>query len=396
MAVSLYLDHAATRWPKADGVADALAKATRDIIGSAGRSMDESGARIIDRCRVELARLIHAPDPQRIVLTHGCTDALNLAIFGLLAHHRGVLHVVSTVLEHNSVRRPLRHLQQQGRIELTEVTCDAEGFVNPAEIGAACRPQTAMVACTHASNVVGTIQDVRAIGEQVRAHAPLAMFLVDVAQSIGVIDVDAGALGADLLAFGTHKAIGGPAGLGVLYVGPRALAMDDSERSALQPIAFGGTGESGSADQDALPSQLPARFEPGTRNPAIAAGVLAALELLPRDTSTIRHERQLLCQLAEGLRELNSLRIIGSDNHERRVGVLALQPQSISANELAAALHASFSIIVRAGVQCAPAAHAALGTANAGTVRISVGPTTGKADIDRLLMALRQILHAGQ
>lgn len=388
----LYLDHAATRWPKADGVADAMAAATRDIVGNAGRSTEESGVRVIDECRVGLARLIGVHDSSRVVLMHGCTDALNLAIFGLLAQRRDTPHVVSTVLEHNSVRRPLRHLQRRGLISLTEVGCSADGFVDPVAMGQACRPETALAICTHASNVTGTIQPVQAIGDAVRARASQALFLVDAAQTVGVLDVNSAAISADLLAFGAHKAIGGPAGLGVLYVGPRAFAVSDPDRSALQPIAYGGTGESGLAEQDDLPRQLPGRFEPGTRNPAIAAGVIAALNALPRAGSPLQHERELLRRLIDGLGELPGLEVVGSRDIERHVGLLSLTCHSISAQELAAILHASFSIVVRAGVQCAPAAHAALGTAPEGTVRVSFGSTTQRNDIDRLLSALRQIM----
>jgi selenocysteine lyase/cysteine desulfurase len=391
MSLPLYFDHAATRWPKADGVADAMAAATRDVVGNAGRSSDDSGATIIERCRAELARLIGVSDPARVVLTHGCTDALNLAIFGMLGHRRDTPHVVSTVLEHNSTRRPLRHLQRRGAITLTEVGCDSDGFIDPRAVGAACRPGTALVACTHASNVVGTIQPFSEISAAVRTSAPSAGLLLDAAQTIGVINVNPVAIGADLLAFGTHKAIGGPAGLGVLYVGPRAFDSADPAHAMLQPVAFGGTGESGPAAQDDLPLLLPGRFEAGTRNPAIAAGVLAAVKALPCDGAAILHERQLLRRLVQGLRDL-PVKIVGSDDMDRRVGVIAMQTLTMSAEELAAVLHASFSIVVRAGVQCAPAAHEALGTANGGTVRISVGPTTTSDEVDKLIAAVTQIV----
>jgi len=392
MADLIYLDHAATSWPKADGVSDALAAASRDIVGNAGRSSDDSAANAIDRCRLELARLVRLTDPSRVILTHGCTDALNLAIFGLLAHRRDTPHVVSTVLEHNSVRRPLKHLERAGHISLTEVACDRNGFLDAGAIARACRPATALVACTHASNVVGTIQPVEAIGAAVRAAAPAAMYLVDAAQTVGVLDLSSVARVADLVAFGTHKAIRGPAGLGVLLLGPRVFDPSNPEAAPLQPLIYGGTGESGAADQDDLPRALPNRFEPGTRNPAIAAAVVAALTQLPRDGSTLSHERELLRQLARGLADVPGVRIVGSDDIDKRVGVLAVHAETMSSQEIAAALHASFSIVVRAGVQCAPAAHAALGTAPDGTVRISVGPSNTARDIEQLLDALRRLL----
>lgn len=174
------------------------------------------------------------------MLTHGCTDALNLAIFGLLAHRRDMPHVVSTVLEHNSVRRPLRHLQRSGLISLTEVGCSADGFVDPVAMGRACCTETALAICTHASNVTGTIQPVQAIGDAVRARASQALFLVDAAQTVGVLDVNCTAIGGDLLAFGAHKAIGGPAGLRACMSGRGRLQFQIPIDRRVQPIACSG------------------------------------------------------------------------------------------------------------------------------------------------------------
>ncbi|MDX2118025.1 MAG: aminotransferase class V-fold PLP-dependent enzyme [Planctomycetota bacterium] len=391
----LYLDHAATRWPKADGVADALAAAARELIGNSGRSAFHSSGGTIERCRAGLATLINEPTSDRVVLTSGCTDALNTAIFGVLSHRRDVPHVVSTVLEHNAVRRPLRYLASRGIITLTEVGCDAEGFVSPEAVAAAMKANTALLAITHASNVVGTIQDVAACAAQARRIAPEVLMLVDAAQTAGVVAIDVQTLGADLVAFGTHKGIGAAPGLGVLWVGPRAFGRDPTH-AALQPIRFGGTGEGaidleGNADDDDMPPALPRRFEVGTANAVVAAGVCAALNALALQRDVLAHERALIGELDTALRAMPRVRVLGPLAKDRSVGVLSLVCEGISAHELGSILHASFNIVSRAGLHCAPAAHATLGTRPDGTLRLSVGPRTTHGDIACVIDALRQI-----
>jgi len=401
---TLYLDHAATRWPKAVGVAEAMSRAAHAIVGSAGRSTSfaatsafASPDETIERCRSALARLAGIADPMRLLLTRGCTDALNLAILGVLSHRADQPHVVSTVLEHNAVRRPLRHLASRGIISHTEVTCDDDGFVSPVAIASACRADTAMIACPHASNVIGTIQDVRAIADAVRGVVSDAIVLIDAAQTAGVLDLSPSALSADLIAFGCHKAIGGPAGIGALFVGSRAFDSNNPRGSPLQPIHFGGTGESGNATNDELPLALPARFEVGSRDAVAAAGVLAALASLPahgpRD-ATLRHEQALCAKLIDGVRRLPGVRVLGTHDASRRVGVVSLVCETMPAHDLAAVLASSFSIVTRAGLHCAPAAHAAMRSAESGALRLSVGPTTTDADVDRVLDALHRVLTA--
>ncbi|HEX6993692.1 MAG TPA: aminotransferase class V-fold PLP-dependent enzyme [Gammaproteobacteria bacterium] len=216
----IYLDNAATSFPKPAEVAEAMARFLAEAAANPGRGghrMAVNAERMLDDVRVRIARLVNGSDPSRVIFTLNCTDALNIAIKGVLPDER--VHVVTTVLEHNSVSRPLQGLADAGRIELTRVGCDGQGFVDPDDVRRALRPDTRLVVMTHASNVLGTIQDAGAVGAIVREHG--ALFCVDAAQTAGVVPIDVAALCADLIAFPGHKALLGPTGTGILYVGER-------------------------------------------------------------------------------------------------------------------------------------------------------------------------------
>lgn len=255
----IYLDNAATSFPKPEGVLAAMAAYATEVGASPGRgSYAESrlGAAILRRCRERLCELFGGASPDHVAFTHNCTDALNLAIHGLV---KGVrrrepgrpIHIVTTAMDHNSVLRPCNDLRADG-VEVTRIPADGEGFIDPRDIARAIRPDTRLVAMVHASNVTGTLQDVGVVGEACRSRGvPL---LVDAAQSLGHVPVDVEAMGIDLLAFPGHKGLMGPPGTGGLYLRPGMEAL-------VEPVRQGGTGSR--SESDTQPTDLPDRYEPG-------------------------------------------------------------------------------------------------------------------------------------
>jgi cysteine desulfurase / selenocysteine lyase len=375
----IYLDNAATSWPKPPQVAAEMARfLTEDGAnpGRAGYRMGLAASRILDAVRLKLTRLVDADRPERTILCPNCTDALNMAIKGVLCEGD---HVVTTDLEHNSVLRPLAALAERGFIEVTWVPPDGAGIIDPDAIRRALRPRTRLVAVTHASNVTGLIQPIEEIGARVRAHG--ALYLVDAAQSAGVVELSVKRAHIDLLALSGHKALLGPMGTGVLVVG---------ERAEPRPWREGGTG--GDSTSPTQPREYPHALEAGTPNAVGLAGLNAAFDALaPADT--LAHEQQLLGRLLQGLQALDGVRVMGDTAAARRVGTLSFTVSWMRPEELGAILDESFDIAVRAGLHCAPRAHQALGTFPDGAVRVSPGCFTRPEEIDRLLETLTAIRH---
>src|SRR6266851_1019021 len=262
--MTIYLDNAATSFPKPEAVYQVLDRFARQDLanpGRAGHKMALAAERALDDARHLLNQLFHGEGPERFVFTLNCTDALNMAFKGVLVEGD---HVITTDLEHNSVSRPLRAMQLAGRIALTRIVADGGGTIDPDQIKQAITPRTRLIALTHASNVLGTVQPVDAVGKIARDHNLL--FLVDAAQTAGVIPIDVRELAIDLLAFPGHKSLLGPTGTGALYVGPRARVRAWRE---------GGTGgDSSSATQ---PAEFPHFLEGGTPNVLGVAGLAAGL-----------------------------------------------------------------------------------------------------------------------
>ena len=397
----IYLDNAATSFPKAPGVAEATAAFIREAAanpGRAGHRMATAAEHRLDELRLKLARLFNAPDHQRIVFTLNGTDALNIAIKGVLGFNDpetdALPHVVTTVLEHNSVSRPLQALADAGRIHLTRVTCDEAGRVDPADIHAALTPQTRLVVLTHASNVTGTIQDAAAIGALVREAG--ALFLLDAAQTAGVVPIDVQAMQVDLLALPGHKSLLGPTGTGVLYVGPRCgLPIDQAEPNGsprLAPFREGGTG--GDSATPTQPTLMPYFLEGGTPNTVGLAGLAAGLDHVLEHpmADTLAHEQSLCAQLIDTLTALPGCRILGSTDPATRVGTVSFTVEGFDASDLGSILDDSFDIAVRPGLHCSPYAHRRFDTFPDGGVRVSPGPFSTPDDIAQLTDALQQIL----
>jgi cysteine desulfurase family protein len=381
----IYLDNAATSWPKPESVYRAVDEYQRRLGAPAGRGTYREAAeteRIVVSCRQRIAELIGAGEARRIVFTQNGTDSLNLALHGVL---RPGDHVVTSVCEHNSVLRPLRFLGEHRGVTTTYVRCDGAGIVSLDDIRRAITPKTRLIALVHASNVTGAIQPVREVGQLAASRGVL--FLVDAAQTLGYIPVDVKSLHCSLLAAPGHKGLVGPLGTGILYVAPGVEAH-------LLPLRQGGTGTR--SDEDTQPTTLPDRYESGNVNvPGIVgleAGVrhVQAFEVGRCEA----HFRALKARLLSGLGEIGGVKIYGPPAGIHRVGVVSLNVAGYDPQELASLLDANWSIQTRAGIHCAPRMHAALGTAPAGTLRLSVGHFTTEAEIDAAIAALGEITAA--
>ena len=377
-----YLDNAATSFPKPEGVYQTLDRFARTTLanpGRAGHRMALAAEHALSDARHRLNRFLGGKSPDRVVFAHNGTDALNMAIKGVL--HDGD-HVVTTDLEHNSVSRPLVTLAEAGRITLTRVPADAGGTVDPAAVKAALTSRTRLVAVTHGSNVLGTVQPVADIGRVCREASDRVLLLVDAAQTVGVVPIDVQTLGIDLLAFPGHKGLFGPTGTGVLYVAPRAK---------LRPWREGGTG--GDSSTPTQPADFPHWLEGGTPNVLGVAGLVAGLDFVEeRGVEAIRtHEVGLCDRLREPLAELGC-EVFGHADPLRRVGALAFRAAGLAAPELAGVLDQAFDIAVRPGLHCSPYVHRSLGSFPDGLVRVSPGPFNTADDIDRLVGALREVL----
>jgi cysteine desulfurase family protein len=377
----IYLDNAATSFPKPEPVYQALDHFARQSLanpGRAGHKMALAAERALDDTRHLLNVLLHGEAPERFVFTLNCTDALNMAFKGVLQDGD---HVVTTNLEHNSVSRPLRKMELDGRITLTRLKADGGGTIDPDDLRKAITPKTRLVAMTHASNVLGTVQPVAEVSAVVRERGPL--FLVDAAQTAGVVPIDVRAMHIDLLAFPGHKSLMGPTGTGVLYAGPRTQVRAWRE---------GGTG--GDSSSETQPREFPYFLEGGTPNVLGVAGLAAGIKWVQEQglDSTREHEAALCERLWRRLDEMGSFEVFGHRDMARRVGTLSFRSEVLPAAELGGILDQAFDIAIRPGLHCAPYIHRALGTHPEGTVRVSPGPFNTEADIDTLAKALAEIV----
>ncbi|MGB9887351.1 MAG: aminotransferase class V-fold PLP-dependent enzyme [Moorellales bacterium] len=377
---AVYLDNAATSYPKPETVYRAVDWCLREVGANAGRGgyrraleADE----IVYRARSALARLFNVRDASRIVFTANATEALNLAIKGLVGPGD---HVVTSSLEHNAVWRCLKTLERDRGVKLTVVRCAPDGTLDPKAVEEALRPGTRLIALTHASNVTGTILPVAAVGEIARRHGvPL---LVDAAQTAGVLPLDVERDGIDLLAFTGHKGLLGPFGTGGLYI---------REGFEPRPLKEGGTGS-----QSRLPYQpdlLPDRYEAGTLNVCGLAGLAAGVEfILDRGVEKIREKEKALTACAlEILAGTEGVEVYGPRDAERQVGVISFNLAGVDGAEVAYVLDEVYGIMVRVGLHCAPLAHETIGTLERGTVRISLGYFNTFEELDYLGEALRAI-----
>ena len=378
---SIYLDNAATSFPKPPAVADAMMQYLCEVGAPINRSVYAAAQKaelVTYSLRERLCRLFHFDAPDHVILTPGNTAALNMVLKG---HLRPGDHCLVSAMEHNAVMRPLQQLAGQG-VTFDRVPCDAMGFLHPEDIVPCIRPNTRLMVVAHASNVSGTVQDLNAVGAVCAQHGiPL---VADAAQTAGHFPIDFAAAKLSALTVPGHKGLLGPAGIGALLVTP-----DFAE--TLTPLIAGGTGSL--SDSEALPPFFPDRLEAGTANVPGIYGLEAALAFLEQTgIDAIRdHELMLTQQFLEGLRRISHVHLIGTEDLSRRVGVISLDFPGRDNGECAYALEQSFGILTRCGLHCAPAAHRTLGTYPRGTVRFSLSRYNTTAHVQAVLDALRQM-----
>ena len=378
----IYFDNAATSWPKPPGVAEAMVHFVNDVganPGRAGHRLAVESGRIVYSAREAVAELFNAPNPLHVVFGHNVTEALNLALRGLLQPSD---HVVTSSMEHNSMMRPLRALERHG-VEVTVVHCSPEGFLDPGDVEAALRPNTVMIALNHASNVVGTLLPVAEVARMARRHGLLC--LVDAAQTGGAYAIDVQADCIDLLGFTGHKSLYGPTGTGGLIVGERVALAD------LEPLKRGGTG-SRSEDEE-QPDFLPDMFESGTPNAMGLAGLEAGVcWVLEREVEAIRaHEVELTQRLIDGLTTIPGVTVYGGLDATRQCAVVSFNIDSLEASEVGLRLDEEYGIMCRVGLHCAPAAHRTMGTFPAGTVRFGLGAFSTLEEVDVAVTAVANL-----
>ena len=380
------MDNAATSLPKPREVMDAMARYMTELGASAGRGAYreavETGA-LIHECRERLRRLFNGERADHFVFTLNCTDALNLALRGLVdADARG--HAVCTHIDHNSILRPLAEMESRGWLDVTRVRVDpSTGLVDPDDVRRALRPDTRLVALTHVSNVTGTVQPLRAIGRITReAGVPL---VVDAAQSAGHLPIDVQADYVDLLAAPGHKALLGPTGTGFLYLRP---GMEKIVRT----VREGGTGSV--SEQPTQPQFLPDKYEPGSHNAMGIIGLSAAVNWVAEKgvQALAAHDQDLVRTFIDGVDGVEGLAYYGPQGVKNRVGVFAVRIEGFDPHELSAILEAHYGVLTRSGIHCAPLCHEALGTASCGgATRFSFGPFLTKQDVKYATDALAEI-----
>lgn len=376
----IYLDNAATTWPKPEetvtAVVDCL-KHTGANPGRGGHRMSLAAGRIIFETREAIARLFNVNDPERIILTGNATESLNLALKGYLKPGD---HVITTSMEHNAVARPLHVLKSQG-VEITEVRCSGKGMLDPGDMRNTIKKNTKAIVMLHASNVTGTIMPAREVGKMARENG--LCFILDAAQTAGFLDIDVEEIDVDLLAFTGHKGLYGPQGTGGLFV---------RKGVELEPLKQGGTGsQSESAEQ---PEDLPDKFESGTPNTPGVAGLGAGIRFIrARGLEEIRrHERALTSRFLEGLKQLKRVEIYGPADPELQVPVVSINIKDQDSSEVAFVLDRVFEISCRSGLHCSPRAHKTIGTIERGALRFSFSVFTTEAEIDKTLQALDEII----
>lgn len=374
--MTIYLDNAATSFPKPEAVYAAVDRTLRHLGASPGRGghrLALEAGRALFEARETVGEFFGIADSARIAFTASATESLNFALFGLL---RPGDRVVTSTMEHNAVTRPLRVLQDRG-VTVVKVPADRQGFIDPAAIRAACAERTRLVVLSHCSNVTGTLQPIEEIGPWCRREG--VYFLVDAAQSAGLFPIDVEAMGIDLLAVPGHKGLLGPPGTGCLYVRPGL---------ELTPLIYGGTG--GNSHSDLPPEAMPERLEAGTLNAPGLAGLRAGIDFVRREgCAAIRmREADLMERLIRGLREIAGVELYGPLDPRLHGGALSFNLAGRDPAEVGFLLDRDHGIFVRVGLHCAPDAHRTIGTFPRGTVRVSPGCFTSFEEIEHLLAAV--------
>ncbi len=378
---TIYLDNAATSFPKPDGVSRRM----KDYIDSVGATVNRSvygsaqdAGLVLLTLRERLAKLFHFDDPTYVILTPGMTAGMNMVIKGFL---KSGDHCLVSSMEHNAVMRPIQQLTECG-VSFDRIPCDREGFMDIDAIEGLIRPNTKLLVMAHGSNVSGTVQDAEHVGRICTAHG--IAFVLDAAQTAGHIDVDFEKFGLSALCVPGHKGLLGPSGIGAML-----LRKDFAE--LLTPLIAGGTGSA--SDSELLPHYMPDRFESGTPNMPGVYGWEAAMSFLDEVgvEALHAHEMALTERFLNGVKEIDTVRLAGTYDLDRRVGVVSIDFKNIDNAEAAYRLETEYGILTRCGLHCAPSAHKSLDTFPQGTVRFAVGFASTESDVDAALQAIRVI-----
>lgn len=375
----IYMDNAATTWPKPPGVIRAVTNCMEKYGANPGRSghkMAVEAGQILLYTREMLCELFHLQDPFQIIFTSNATDSLNLAIQGSVSSGD---HAILTSMEHNAVVRPLKELEKQG-LKLTIIPCAPDGSIEPDDISRAIQPATRLIVTTHASNVTGTILPIETIGKIARGHG--IPYLVDAAQTAGVLPIDLSKLPVDMMAFPGHKGLLGPQGTGGLYIHPDIN---------LRAIRQGGTGSL--SESVYQPDMLPDKFESGTLNTPGIAGLGAAVKHILKEGQSriLSHERRLGKLFLEALSHINGIKVYGPCDISKQTGIVSLNLKEKDSSEIANLLDERYDIAVRGGLHCAPLAHKTIATFHQGTVRFSYGAFNRLDEVKTCIKALEEI-----
>ena len=377
--MSIYLDHGATSFPKPEVVYRRINEVLRRTGANPGRSdhkMARKASRILTDTREEISLLFNLPRPERVIFTANATEAINLGLKGILSP--GDLAVTSS-LEHNSVIRPLRRLEASG-VGFYQAPCSRGGNLSLRALRRNLKRKTRLIVLTHASNVLGTILPIEEVGELARSRGIL--FLVDAAQTAGLIPIDVQKMKIDLLACPGHKSLYGPPGTGFLYVG---------EGIDLRPLKEGGTGTE--SEKEEQPLGMPHRLESGTLNTPGIAGLGAGVAFVRKEgiDKIWKKERGLTRHLLRGLKKIPRVRVYGPPEEDERIPIVSFNVDSIHPGQVGFLLDEVYDILVRAGLHCAPHVHRMIKTFPAGTVRASFGFFNSPEDSQALVRAVREI-----
>lgn len=375
----IYLDNAATSFPKPESVYKGVIEAMTIYGANPGRgshAMAIRGAKAIYETRELIAKLFNCKDPLSVIFTSNATDSLNLAIKGILKPGD---HVVTTSMEHNSVLRPIFTLEKKG-VQNTIVECEKDGSINIDKIEKAIKENTKLVVTTHVSNLTGTIMPIKKIGELCKKRN--VVYLVDAAQSSGVLKIDLEDMNIDLLAFPGHKGLLGLQGTGGLIINSDIV---------LEGFKEGGTGSKSSSVYQ--PDFLPDKYESGTPNLPGIVGLNMGIKYILNEgqESILRHEKKIIDLFIDKLKKVDNVKIYGPRDSINRSGVVSLNIKDMDSAEVAYILDSEYEIAVRSGLHCAPLAHKTIGTENEGAVRFSFGPFNTEEEIIIAANAIKEI-----
>ena len=381
----IYLDNAATSWPKPPEVLKAMVDVLERAGGNPGRSghrLSIEAARVMYDAREDIARFFNSGDPTRIIFRQQRNSCHKYVLKGLLKPGD---RVVTSSMEHNAVMRPLRSLEERGLI-LDVVPCSSDGSLDVSDIARAVDLNTRLVVINHASNVAGTILPVAEVASI--AHRAGALLLVDAAQTAGVLPIDMKAFGIDFLAFTGHKGLQGPPGIGGLVIG------DHVDTSQIEPLMQGGTGSQSELEEQ--PEHLPDKFESGTPNIVGIAGLRAGINwVMDRGIETVRaQEKELTSVLIDGLSDIVGVKVYGTHDPEKSVAIVSFTATGRRVSEIGLRLDEDYCILTRVGLHCAPAAHKTIGTFPEGTVRLAPGAFTTLDDIKEAVSAVEKVVRS--